>query len=172
MRRFLLALALSALVAAPAGAAWRKAESPHFIVYSEGSEANLHRFAQQLERFDGLLRMLSPSAVEASSPLKLQIFMIETAGRLERLTGNPSVAGFYRATVEGPIAVAPAETGVREFTPEVILFHEYAHHFMFQNFTAAYPGWFVEGYAEFYATARIEPDGTIRIGGIPEYRRY
>ena len=172
MRHFLLTLALLVLGATPAAAEWRKAESPHFIVYSEGSEGRLHRFATQLERFDALLRALSPSVPEAPSPVKLQVFMIESGDRLERLTGNRAIAGFYRATVAGPIAVALANTGTQEFTPEIILFHEYAHHFMFQNFTAAYPAWFVEGYAEFYATARIAADGTIQVGGIPEYRRY
>ena len=34
----------------------------------------------------------------------------------------------------------------------------------YQNYTAAYPSWFVEGYAEFYATTQIAPDGSIRLG--------
>ena len=36
-----------------------------------------------------------------------------------------------------------------------ILFHEYAHHFMMQNPTAPYPAWFVEGFAEYFATVRF-----------------
>ncbi|RYG11094.1 MAG: tetratricopeptide repeat protein, partial [Caulobacteraceae bacterium] len=43
------------------------------------------------------------------------------------------------------------------------LFHEYAHHYMQQNMTGAYPGWFVEGFAEFFATADLSP-GRMRVG--------
>jgi tetratricopeptide (TPR) repeat protein len=55
-------------------------------------------------------------------------------------------------------------------TPETILLHEYSHHFLLQNFAAAYPPWFVEGFAEFYATTVINRDGSATIGGIPLFR--
>ncbi len=44
-----------------------------------------------------------------------------------------------------------------------VLFHEYAHHFMKQYFNAAYPPWFVEGFAEYVATAEIS-DSRITLG--------
>ena len=172
VRALLILLAAIFLAGSPAHAEWRRAVTPHFIVYSEGPEASLRQFAERLERFDGLLRMLSPGLADTQSSVKLQVFMIERESRLERLTGSRYIAGYYQPSVAGPIAVALANTRDTVFTPESILFHEYAHHFMYQNHTAAYPSWFVEGYAEFYATTQIAPDGSIRLGGIPEYRHY
>lgn len=37
---------------------------------------------------------------------------------------------------------------------------------------AAYPGWFVEGWAEFHATARFDRDGSVIFGDAPGYRAY
>jgi tetratricopeptide (TPR) repeat protein len=52
-----------------------------------------------------------------------------------------------------------------------VLRHEYAHHFMFNNFeNMALPMWFVEGFAEFNATATAEPDGSVTFGKPPLYR--
>ena len=48
------------LAAAPAQAAWRRAESTHFTIYSEASAEDLRAVAEKLERFDGLLRRLTP----------------------------------------------------------------------------------------------------------------
>ena len=52
-------------------------------------------------------------------------------------------------------------TATRISTADVILFHEYVHHFMLQHFSVAYPAWFVEGYAELFSNTRFERDGTI-----------
>jgi hypothetical protein len=37
----------------------------------------------------------------------------------------------------------------------MILFHEYGHHFMWQNTVNAYPAWYVEGWADYFATVRF-----------------
>lgn len=49
------------------------------------------------------------------------------------------------------------------------LFHEYAHHFMMQYFPAAYPPWYVEGFAEFMMNTRIDGP-VIEYGGIADDR--
>ena len=58
----------------------------------------------------------------------------------------------------------------KKLDPEKVLFHEYAHHFMFQHFAAAYPDWYFEGFAETAATIVLKPDGTFHIGNPPHYR--
>lgn len=44
------------------------------------------------------------------------------------------------------------------------------HYFMMQHFPAAYPAWYVEGYAELLATIRFNDDGTFHVGDPPQYR--
>jgi hypothetical protein len=57
VRLLLLALALVALTPASALAEWRRAESAHFVVYSDGSERSLREYTAKLERFDALMRL-------------------------------------------------------------------------------------------------------------------
>ncbi|HEX3423033.1 MAG TPA: hypothetical protein VHS33_06500 [Sphingomicrobium sp.] len=51
-----------------------------------------------------------------------------------------------------------------DYNSDMILFHEYAHHLMFQNWAAALPTWFTEGFAEFFSTAKINDDGSVTLG--------
>jgi hypothetical protein len=44
---------------------------------------------------------------------------------------------------------------------EQTLLHEYVHHFLLQNYARGYPGWLIEGVAEFFMTADFERDGII-----------
>ena len=53
-----------------------------------------------------------------------------------------------------------------------MLKHEYVHYFMMQHFPAAYPRWYVEGYAELLATLRLNEDGSFFVGDPPLYRSY
>ena len=57
---------------------------------------------------------------------------------------------------------------------QAILFHEYTHHWMLTNDAwadAAFPPWFVEGFAELHATAIVR-NGDVIFGAIPTYRGY
>jgi Flp pilus assembly protein TadD len=62
--------------------------------------------------------------------------------------------------------------GRNELDPAIILLHEYSHHMMLQNVTAAYPAWFREGFAEFYSTARFEKDGSMGFGAAANHRAW
>ena len=53
----------------------------------------------------------------------------------------------------------------------MVLFHEYAHHFLFGNSEVAYPAWFVEGYAEFCSTM-LQKDGAYWLGAAANHRAH
>ena len=180
------AVALFAL-AAPAQAEWWEAETDHFIVYSETSAANAKEFAEKMERLDMSLRSLqnvtfSPAT---SDSRKLTVFRFGDTGDIGRLVGSSTVAGFYIPNLGGSVSFTPAKSdskstgellGARgrssktNLDPQQVLFHEYTHHFMFQHFTAAYPSWYVEGFAETAATIDLKPDGSFHLGNPPQYR--
>ena len=174
MRRLFVAIAVLLLAAAPARAEWRRSVSRHFIVYSEASPGDLRQFAEKLERFDALLRLMSPTAPEDNAA-PLTVFMPTYRDSVSDLVGSSLAAGVYFPRIGGSIAVAPRylsndsldNTGLNA---DSILFHEYAHHYMLENYTAAYPPWFVEGYAELLSTTRFNRDGSIQIGN-PEGHR-
>jgi hypothetical protein len=132
MRIILSFIALLAL-ASPANAAWQRAESKHFVIYSDGSEKDLRRYAERLEAVHWLMK--AATAVDDNSRIvKVRVYLVPDVQDVKRLYGAPGsdVAGFYNPGTSGAIAVVPRYTGDGEFTGQLVLFHEYAHHFMLQ----------------------------------------
>ncbi len=144
--------ALSA--ATPAQAEWRKAESDRFIVYSDVGERQLRNFVQDLESYDRVLRFRMGLPGDVPTLRKLPIYLVASSTELATIRpgAGSTLAGFYSATGEDIFGVAIRDRNVDT------LKHEYAHHFMMHNFSYAYPGWFVEGFAEYYATVEIKAD--------------
>lgn len=149
------------LFAAPARAEWRKATSEHFVIYGDVSEGSLRNYAQKVERFDRLLRTWFPPRDPNVIPPRLTIYLAK--GRTDMLKVWPdmpeNVGGFYTPGEERIFAVTGG-TGVEN---DHTLFHEYGHHYMYQNLVGAFPGWFSEGFAEYFATADLSP-GHMRVG--------
>lgn len=137
---------------------WLRLESPGFIVYTSGSEQRARSAAQDLEVFDALLRRMT-DAPATRSPTKLEIYLLNSDQFHDAFHMGPNIAGFYRASVD-QIAAYEIYSQASGFDGQDVLFHEYAHHFMYQYFNNAYPAWYVEGFAEFVATAVL---GTERI---------
>ena len=146
------AVCLFFAAAAPAEAAWLRAESENFIVYGEMGEGRLREQVVTLEDFHALLRLLT-GTTEPPSPNKLRVYLVRGLGELRqvRRVGN-FVGGFYTATPYGIAAFADTSA---DGSSDAIVFHEYAHHFMLQYHPTAYPPWYVEGFAEFMMTARF-----------------
>ena len=171
LRRFLAAFgALGALAAAaaPAQADWLVAESPRFIVYSEGGERALRTYVQKLESYDRALRLQLNLDPDGGVGRKLPVYMVRNQAALAALRPDSSrdIKGFYSATDEDIFAVA-----LPEGMGDDVLMHEYAHHFMMQNASTGYPSWFIEGFAEYYMTADVDAD-RVSLGRANENRVY
>jgi tetratricopeptide (TPR) repeat protein len=167
-----LACAASAVAlmgaAAPAHAEWLKAESPHFVVYGDVGEGEMRAYVRKVERFDAVLRIFFPVQTDIEAP-KLSIYLAHGAEDMRKIWPDmpDNVGGFYTPGEARTFAV----TGGRGAENDHTLFHEYGHHFMHQYLTAAYPGWFVEGFAEYFATADVTP-GHMRVGLQSQGRMY
>jgi len=154
IRAALLAAGLFATAASPAAAEWKRAETRGFIVYSDGDAGVLRDNALQLELFESSLRFLHGMDPANRAPKQMTIYLVRGHDDLDQVwPGIPeSIAGFYRPGDDGIFAMA-----IRERRDLTTLLHEYAHHFMIGSFGASYPGWFVEGYAEYFMTADLTP---------------
>ncbi|RZJ02730.1 MAG: tetratricopeptide repeat protein [Brevundimonas sp.] len=160
-------VAFITLAASPVRAEWLKAESERFIVYGDGNPRQLIAFTEKLETFDRLLRWKMGLPIDAVPPRKLPIYLVEPAGLRRVAPGiGANVAGFYTAREEDIFAVA-----IRGEMGDDVLLHEYAHHFMMQNSAYSYPAWFIEGFAEYFATVDIN-DTRILFGQHNENRGY
>lgn len=161
--RLFAALLVAALfAAAPAQAAWHRAETERFIVYGQGGEDQVREYADKLSTFDAVLRVFNPRARRTAGQ-KVEVYLVQGSAGMRRIRPDleREVAGFYVANNESVFAVALV--GRQDLNGDEVLFHEYAHHFMLENFPAAYPAWFVEGWAEYFQTVKITPK-TITIG--------
>lgn len=168
-------LALAALtMTAPAHAAWLTATSRHFIVYSDTNDAALRKQATQLEQFDSMIRRFHHTGADEDAEFnRVTVYVLPTANSVQKMMGVRNVAGFYVPRVTGSVAFTPRQGGGGEYdlSPRIVLFHEYAHHFLLGNYAIAYPAWFSEGYAEF-ASTMMEKQGFLWLGAAANHRAY
>lgn len=171
VRRVLLGLAAVFLCVVPAQAAWLRVETDRFVVYGQGGEKSVRDFATKLTTYDWVLRNFHPSTLDRKAGTKVQVFLLADQSDLRRVRPflQRYTLGFYSAMNEGVFAFAVKSEGL--VGADNVLFHEYAHHFMLENFPAAYPAWFVEGWAEYFMTTEIGKD-QIKIGNYNQGRAY
>lgn len=170
--RSILAAIAGALVAIASGAdaAWYRASSPHFVIYSDQLPDQLRAYATKLERFDQAVRLARGSGDYTPDPVnRLKLFSVRDVEALQRLYGRTGsgVAGFFIPRAGGSVAFVPIELPQytkMDISAEAVFFHEYAHQLMYERIDAAYPLWLVEGFAEFFSTAKVQADGSVRLG--------
>ena len=138
---------------------WHEVTTDHFIVYGEGASRSVVREAEQLERLDRLMR-ITFSLPDGTDGRRLPVYLVRNRAELAEIYPelDRRVGGFYRAS---PFGISASL--IRGETSHT-LFHEYAHHFMMQNFPGHYPGWFVEGFAEYFATADVQNASRVTLG--------
>lgn len=166
-----------AAVAAPAGAAWHRAKSAHFIIYVDAKPGEVREFAEKLERFDQAVRVVRRMEdPRLTDPERVTIYVLPNRDAIAKLSGRESVAGFYRPSATGSLAFVPWAEDKHSRTatvdPLLVFFHEYAHHLQLQDNQRALPSWLVEGFAEFFGTAKVLKDGSVEIGRPPQHRYY
>lgn len=152
--------------AAPAHAEWKRAESPNFVVYYQGSESALRRYVRNLEVYDFVLRRRMGLPVGRPAARKLPIYLVSNGRGLAEISPGvgQAVAGVYFPRQEGIFA-----TAIHDREQDYLL-HEYFHHFSMQmDVVSNYPGWLIEGLAEYFMTAEIGED-TVVIGHVNENR--
>ncbi|MBV9521849.1 MAG: hypothetical protein JO010_03600, partial [Alphaproteobacteria bacterium] len=180
-RKLLLAAAL--LVPGVAHADWYEASTAHFVVYSNDKPETVQQYATNLERFDKALHFLrSLPDTPVAKVNRVTVYIVDNIAAIQALSHNDSAAGFYLGRAGDSAAFVPRNAGEKYvdadyrdmmLTPQQILLHEYTHHFLLNlSPNVAYPGWFVEGYAEFFATVEFEADGSVIFGHPPQYRAW
>lgn len=178
MPRFVAFIVVAAVIACalPAAAAdksrdWVRAESPHFVVYSDTGQDQTTDYILRLERYRYILQNVYglDTADDGQFPKFQMYFLRDRKDLLEVWPTAPDyVGGFYTPCTEGQAAFAldqkddfgHAKTinSQQENGSQIVIFHEYAHHFMFENADRLYPHWFIEGFADYYGATRMLND--------------
>lgn len=170
----LIAASLALLAAQPAWADWHEASSDHFVIYADDKEADLRKFAENLERYHSAMAFLTGQTVEKPSPSnRVTIFAVGDRRDMRELAGgNRFVGGFYIPRAGASRAFVQEirnEKGYPDFST-IIMLHEYAHHFLIGSSRFPMPRWLNEGAAEFFAAATFKDDGGLLIGRAAQHR--
>lgn len=171
IRRNFRALAATVMLAVmslagPAAAEWRRAESERFIVYSESNERELRTYVQKLETFDYIVRLRLGLPTEPP-PRKFPVYLLRNRAQLLQVLPGAAehLAGVYIPRQDDIFALSMAEG-------DHTLLHEYFHHLSIATGgLVAYPGWLIEGLAEYYATAVVTPT-RVTLGGYEDNTAY
>lgn len=164
---------LALLAALPASAAWHEASSDHFVIYADDSEADIRKFAENLERYHSAIEALTGQKVERPSPSnRVTIFVVGDQRDMRALTGKRTVAGFYIPRAGASRAFVQDIRNQKGYphVSTIVLLHEYAHHFFISSSRFAMPRWLGEGSAEFFAAATFRDDGSLLIGRAAQHR--
>jgi tetratricopeptide (TPR) repeat protein len=180
MRKVLTtAAALFLLASGDALADWHEASSDHFVIYAEESEKEIRKYSDRLERYYAAMSAVLPSKnIKPSPSNRVTIYVVRSERIVRKLYGGGDtryLQGFYLPRAGGSLAIIPpidlAWNG-KTTESELVLMHEYAHHFMAENAPYLVPRWYSEGFAEYFATAKFESDGAVGLGLAAQHRAY
>lgn len=158
-----------------AHAAWHEASSDHFVIYADANEEDILEYAENLERFHGLMEYSTGLTAQKPSPSnRVTVYAVGSAGAVRNLAGTSGVAGFYLPRWQGSVAFVQNVRN-KKGRPDVsttILLHEYVHHFFASTNRFAMPLWMNEGAAEFFSSVAFQEDGSIFTGLTPTHREF
>ncbi len=158
---------------------WIRAESEHFIVYSDTSQANVNNLLNKLERFDYLLRRYADIATEANTRSKLTLYYYADTKVLDQIDKSPpayaiglynscelGVQGFGAHKFYGVNPTIPLEKQLENEGLSYI-FEAYARHFLYRYTNVRGPIWYVDGFAQYFANTRFSDTETV-VGKPPQ----
>lgn len=167
-RAVLVAIAIAAMAASPAGAerTWRRLVTPNFEVIGDVGERQLRNTARELELFCEAFKQVFPNArITPPTPTTVVVFSSNKAFEpfAPLYEDKPrQVGGYYTASGDRAFILLNDLPRQQAYP---LVFHELTH-LVQHNTLASAPVWFTEGLAEYYSTFRME--GRDAILGFPD----
>lgn len=161
----------SPAVAASKRESWVEVRSPHFVAYSDAGEAEARR---TLEGFEGIRSVFTAALPGLVVDLHKPVIVIVTENEASMRRFVPDQfagkdpkrsSGLYMRGRERDLAIVRLDVGRQEDQPFAVVFHEYTHAIVHNNF-ASLPTWLDEGVAEFYGSTEIRSK-RVYLGRIP-----
>lgn len=152
---------------------WFRAESQHFIVYSDAKQQDVSQLLDKLERFDYLLRLYTKVDATTVSEEKITLYYMANVRDLNQIEKNQpryaiglynscelGVQGFgahmyYRVNPERALEKQPENEGL------AYIFEAYARHFLYRYTNLRTPTWYIDGFAQYFASTRFSETETL-----------
>ncbi|GLH71863.1 hypothetical protein GETHLI_03650 [Geothrix limicola] len=178
-RWFRLLMLLSVLAYGPvlfAGRkeAWVEVKSPHFIAYSDAGEGEARDAVKGFEGIRSVFDTLFPG-LRVDPPKPMILLVTEDEASMKRFMPegwegkDPTrPAGVFVQGQDRHYAILRLDVNQQVDQPYYVLFHEYTHSIVHQNFPRL-PVWLDEGLADFYGATEIRSE-RVYLGRVPEGR--
>ena len=152
---------------------WFISESPHFIVYSDTSTDSVSKLLNKLERLDYLLRLYTPNDNKNDAGPKLTLYYLKNFSAIRPFESpRPDYAiGLYNSCALGVQGFATymfygeKNNALLEKQPEneglSYIFEAYARHFIYHNSNLRTPTWYIDGFAQYFASTRFSDAETV-----------
>ena len=170
---FLMGAGQSLVTAAPARESWIEVRSPHFVAYSDAGEAEARRTLEAFEAMRNVFNALLPGLkVDLHKPVVVIVAQNEFSMKRfvpDQFAGKDPKrsSGLYLQGRERDYAIVRLDVNYQDNQPFAVMFHEYTHAIVHNNFSAL-PTWFDEGIAEFYGATEIR-SSHVYLGRIPNH---
>ena len=154
---------------------WKRAESPHLVVYSDGASDDVRRLADHLERLDHVMRVFLRDYIRVpAAAQKLTLYYPERTGDFATVATDPprKAIGLYDSCVAGVQGFGVSYEPVPELKNEELatlplresesyIFEAYARHFIYRFTDIRAPAQLIDGLAQFFATTRFSATQTV-----------
>lgn len=160
---------------------WFRAESPHFIVYSDADEDDVALLLDNLEKLDHLLRIYTQPTQRGDAPAaKLTLYHHARPTDLREIDadGPADAVGLYGSCPAGVQGFGvqlerAASLGDAQLDRAALndtlsnAFEAYARHFLRRHTDIRAPAWFVEGFAQYFSSVRFSAQQMV-VGRSPQ----
>ncbi|MEO7496236.1 MAG: hypothetical protein ABIT83_09775 [Massilia sp.] len=159
---------------------WFRAESQHFVVYSDTRHEDVFQLLNNLEKLDYLLRIFTKDYnTGRGSQQKIALYYHDRMGSFQQITGSASdeVVGLYNSCGAGVQGFGVHLERIGNLTNEELgktplnnslsyLFEAYTRHFLYRNTDIRSPSSFIDGFAQYFSSVRFS-DSQLTLGRVP-----
>lgn len=163
---------------------WFRAESPHFVVYSDAGEGDVAQLLDNLEKLDHLLRAYTLPDDPARRPdesrePKLTLHFHNSVTDLRAIDARPpaDAVGLYSSCAAGVQGFAAHLESMRSLGDEQLdraplnetlsyVFEAYARHFLYRHTDIRLPASFIDGFAQYFSSVRFSQRQMV-VGRVP-----
>ncbi|MBV8502313.1 MAG: hypothetical protein JO006_11385 [Paucibacter sp.] len=160
---------------------WFRAESQHFVVYSDTREEDVTSLLDNLERLDYLLRIYTQPAgqVELKEPKLTLYFHARLSGLVAIDDGAPADAvGLYSSCTSGVqgdavqldriVSLGDGQLDRSPLSDSLsYVFEAYARHFLYRHTDIRTPASFIDGFAQYFSSVRFSEQQMV-VGRVPK----
>ncbi|MFG6462330.1 hypothetical protein ACG04Q_12180 [Roseateles sp. DXS20W] len=163
---------------------WLRAESPHFVVYSDAGEGDVAQLLDNLERLDHLLQVYTLPDNAARRPgeprePKLTLYFHNSVTDLRAIDAHPpaDAVGLYSSCAAGAQGFVAHLESMRSLGDEQLdkaplndtlsyAFEAYARHFLHRHTDIRVPASFIDGFAQYFSSVRFSARQMV-VGRVP-----